>query len=130
MLRDDARGVPTKVSKLILEVSPIDAFFEQIKTNEQRELVYVLHDFLKAIPNVTCKLRYKTLFYDQEKWKVYLLVNKNGSVDVSFLNAQDLNHPLLEDRGRKMVKSLSIQSLEDDKKWQALDKITKKVFKY
>lgn len=130
MLRDDARGVPTKVSKLILEVSPIDAFFEQIKTNEQRELVYVLHDFFKSIPNVTCKLRYKTLFYDQEKWKVYLLINKNGSVDVSFLNAQNLLHPLLEDRGRKMVKSLNIQSLEDDKRWQALDKIAKKVFKY
>jgi hypothetical protein len=111
-------------------VSPIDEFFERIKSEEQKELIYVLHDFFKAIPNVTCKLRYSTLFYDQEKWKVYLLANKDGSVDVSFLNAQDLNHPLLEDRGRKMVKSLNLQSLEDDKKWQALDKIAKKVFKY
>lgn len=109
-------------------MSPIDDFFDRLKFDEQRELIYVIHDYLKSLPKVTCKFRYNTLFYDQNKWKVYLLANKDGSVDVSFIGAINLEHTLLEQRGRKMVKSLNIKSIEDNQKWEVLEDLIPKVF--
>jgi hypothetical protein len=82
---------------------------------EQREILLQLHNLLLSFPHVVAKYKYKIPFYYRKSWICYLLANKDGSVDLSFTRALELadDNKLLDFRGRKMVASICISSIQD-----------------
>jgi hypothetical protein len=82
---------------------------------EQREILLQLHNLLLSFPHIVAKYKYKIPFYYRKSWICYLLANKDGSVDLSFTRALELadDNKLLDFRGRKMVASICISSIQD-----------------
>lgn len=82
---------------------------------EQREIMLYFHHFLMNFPTVTCSIKYRIPFYDQNKWVCYLNPGKNGSVTLSFIYGNELSNEqgILESKGRKQVMSVEFKSMDE-----------------
>ena len=92
----------------------VESFIHELKSESQREIVTFLHTWLVEDLGLVPKIRYRVPFYYQKTWMIYLSPTKKGVIDFSFIRGHQLSeeHTLLESRGRKMVKSLEIISLD------------------
>lgn len=82
---------------------------------EQQEILLQLHNLLLSFPHVVAKFKYKVPFYYRKSWVCYILANKNGTVELSFTRATELNDDLkvLDFKDRKMVASVSLSKPSD-----------------
>ncbi|MBX2815839.1 MAG: DUF1801 domain-containing protein [Saprospiraceae bacterium] len=88
-------------------------FIDGIPSDTQREIMYLLHDFLMGYPKISSSIRYGIPFYDGLSWICYLNpLKKSESVELVFVRANELadEHRLLEARGRKQVKGITFHS--------------------
>jgi len=82
---------------------------------EQQEILLQLHNLLLSFPHVIAKFKYKVPFYYRKSWVCYLLANKNGTVELSFTRATELNddQKILDFKDRKMVASVCLSKPSD-----------------
>ena len=94
-------------------MSAIVEFMDQ-KDGKLREILLFLHDLMTSYDGVSCKIRYKIPFYYKNSWICYTNPQKDDSVELVFLRANEMEDPtgLLEDRGRKQVAGLIIDELD------------------
>ena len=94
-------------------MSAFDLFIDRI-TENQRRIVFVLHDFFLDYPHVQMKIRFKIPFYFLHSWVCYLNPVKPDKVELVFLYGKSLSNAqgLLDDRGRKMVSGIMIDNPE------------------
>lgn len=86
------------------------------KTGSQKELLLYFHWLFTEQCGLDTKIAYGIPFYyRQKKWVVYLNPDKRDGVEVGFPNGHKLKDPAgaLEAKGRKMVKSLEVNQLEE-----------------
>ncbi len=95
-----------------------------------RDIMITLHDWLTEDLNLHSKMRYGVPFYDQHSWVCYLNPLKKGGVDLTFLRGARLSNAsgILETRGRNMVASITIHSL-DDMPFDAIDETMQEALK-
>ncbi|MEO1436622.1 MAG: DUF1801 domain-containing protein, partial [Bacteroidota bacterium] len=64
---------------------------------------------------LTAKITFKNPCYYKHSWICYLKPQKSGSVELAFLRGNELSNAsgLLENHGRKQVRSLQITDLKD-----------------
>lgn len=79
------------------------------------QIMMLLHSYISALPNIQAKIRYKIPFYFQKSWICYLNPVKGGGVELAFLRGRELvdEGGLLSANGRKMVKGVTYQNVED-----------------
>ncbi len=85
-------------------MSAYDLFVDRI-SEEQRQIVFVLHDFFMDYPQVQMKVRHRIPFFYLYSWVCYLNPVKPNGIELAFINGKKLSNSqgLLDDRGRKMV---------------------------
>lgn len=91
------------------------AYFIDGFEGEQRKILEYFHEMLISFPTVTCKMRYKIPFYDQNKWFCYLNPIKPDKIALCFLRGQELSNiqGILESKDRKMVASVEFSSVDE-----------------
>lgn len=84
---------------------------------ELKKIAEYLHELMMSFPGVKTKIRYGIPFYDINHWIVYISPFKTGGIEFAFVRGSELNddNNILEARGRKMVKSIIINSMKDIK---------------
>ncbi len=82
---------------------------------QQMQIMMLLHSYISSLPNIQAKIRYKIPFYFQNSWICYLNPVKGGDVELAFLRGRELvdEGGLLSANGRKMVKGVTYQNVED-----------------
>jgi len=91
------------------------AYFIDNFEGEQRKMLEYFHEILISFPTVTCKIRYKIPFYDQNKWFCYLNPIKPDKIALCFLRGNELSNVqgILESKGRKIVSSVEFSSVHE-----------------
>ncbi len=94
-------------------MSPIDEFFQSIENDNTREIILVLNDLFTTHYDLEPKWRWSLPFYYGNTFILYLSVNKNDSVELSFVRGRELSdgNGLLLSKKRKQVTSTPIHSL-------------------
>ena len=65
--------------------------------------------------SLTRRMRYRIPFYDDDKWICYLNPQKQNTLELCFLNGQQIkqSYPMIDLRGRKTVGGLIIDPFSD-----------------
>lgn len=89
-------------------------FIEQFE-GEQRAILLYFHNLLNTELELTDKIRYKIPFYYRKSWICYLNPGKNNTVELAFVRGNELSNEqgLLDDKGRKQVKSIVFSDVSD-----------------
>ena len=92
----------------------LDLFAEGLAEN-QRRILYFLHDEFIAFPNIECKIKFNVPFYYHHSWVCYITSKKKDKLELCFINGQELTdvYDILEKRNRKMVSGIMLSQLED-----------------
>jgi hypothetical protein len=92
----------------------LDLFAEDL-TENQRHILYFLHDEFIAIPNIECKIKFNVPFFYHHSWVCYITSKKKKKLELCFINGQELTdvYGILEKRNRKMVSGIMLSRLED-----------------
>ena len=82
--------------------------------DQQREILQQLHYLLAEELSLEAKIKYNIPFYYNRSWICYLNANKGGGVELAFTRGNELSNEqgLLDDKGRKQVKSILITKPE------------------
>lgn len=82
---------------------------------EAKDVLLYLHSILTEEFNLKPKYKFKLPFYYGKKWVCYLFPRKDGKIDISFLKGHLLEdwQSELENRGRKLVRSIVYKDLSD-----------------
>ncbi len=85
------------------------------KEGSQKEMLLYFHFLFVERFGLQPKIRFKIPMYYKNKWLTYLNPNKKGGVELSFINGFKLSNRqnLLESKGRKMVRSITFECLEE-----------------
>ena len=80
-------------------------------TEKQREVIFVLHDYLIGTHGLSYKIRYKIPFYDRKNWICYLNPTKKKKVELAFVRGNELSNSqgLLSSMGRKQVYGVTFE---------------------
>ena len=80
-----------------------------------RQIMLRLHDIFMAVPDVTCKIRYKVPMYYRMSWLCYLNPQKKGGMEWVLLRGNELSNiqGVLEARGRSQVKGIIYQEVSE-----------------
>jgi hypothetical protein len=94
-------------------MNPVDEYIATY-LGPQKELLGFFHAYFKSL-DLKPKIAYGLPFYYGKRWVCYLKPNTDGSLDVSYTRANQFKDPsgVLEDRGRRQIKSIVVHSLED-----------------
>ena len=97
----------------ICSVNEVEEYLLRLEERE-RDIMIFLHDLFTDRYQLDPKIKYGIPFYFGNKWVCYLNPLKTGGVDLTFLRGVKMQgfDDVLEQRGRKMVKSLPIFDLE------------------
>lgn len=92
----------------------LDLFAEGLAEN-QRRILYFLHDEFIAFPNIECKIRFNVPFFYHHTWVCYITSKKQDELELCFINGQELTDisKILEKRKRKMVSGIMLTHLKD-----------------
>lgn len=94
-------------ASFFLSTTALTACLDYIESldGEQRRIMLVLHQFLSTYPQVTCRIRYRVPFFYRKTWLCYLNPQKNGSVELCFVRANELSNEngLLDFKNRTQV---------------------------
>ena len=95
-------------------MTEVDEFILSHERN-QLEIMTFIHNYLKAQPQVTSKLRYKIPFYYRKSWICYLNPRKDKSIEFCFIRGRELSNKqgILNAKGRKMITSINLAKLAD-----------------
>ena len=90
-----------------------DIFIDRISEN-QRSIVYFLHEQFMAYPAVQYKTRFKIPFYYYNSWLCYLNSIKNDKIELCFINGQIMADPpgIMETRGRKKISGIMLTDVD------------------
>ena len=93
-------------------MNEVEDYLLRLKGDERDTMIF-LHEFFLERYQLTPKIKYGIPFYFGKKWVCYLNPIKSGGVDLTFLRGFKMHgfDHVLEQRGRKMVKSLPITNL-------------------
>ena len=86
------------------------------KKGDQKDLLLYFHLLFTEKCSLDSKIAYGIPFYyHKKKWVVYLNPDKRSGVEVGFPNGYKMKdtHGTLDSKGRKMVKSLELNRLEE-----------------
>ena len=91
----------------------LDFIHEQ--PDRQREILLFIHDLMLSFDGITAKIRYRIPFYYKNSWICYANPQKNDSVELVFLRANEFEKmpDLLDQRGRKQVAGILIDNLDN-----------------
>jgi len=91
----------------------LDLYAENLSDN-QKEILYFLHDKFMEFPGIAGKVRFKIPFYYQNSWVCYLNPVKGDKIELCFIHGQKLSneHGLLENRNRKMVSGIMLTDIQ------------------
>lgn len=80
-----------------------------------REVGLLLHDLMVEDLNLVPKIRYGIPFYFGKSWVCYINVLKTGKVELAFPRGNELEDTmgLLLSKGRKQVKSIELEGIDD-----------------
>lgn len=80
-----------------------------------QSIMLELHELLTALPEISCKIRFKIPFYYRKSWVCYLNPLKNKSVELVFIHGGRLSNVqgILHSKGRKMVAGITFSSVEE-----------------
>jgi hypothetical protein len=97
-------------------MTPVDDYILQWEQPNQQKIMRQLHQVFCTYPSLQPHIRFKIPFYYQRSWVCYLNPVKPNKVECVFLRGRELSyqHPLLDARGRTMVKGIMIEQLNDD----------------
>jgi hypothetical protein len=100
----------------IFAMNPVDDYILQVEHPNQQKIMRQLHQVFCTYPSLQPLIRFKIPFYYQRTWVCYLNAVKPNKVECVFVRGRELlhQHPLLEARGRVMVKGIMIEKLDDD----------------
>ena len=89
-----------------------DIFIDRI-TDNQRNIVYYLHDQFISYPGIHYKTRFKIPFYYYHSWVCYLNPVKKEKIELCFINGQELTDVsgILDNRNRKMVSGVMLDNV-------------------
>ncbi len=93
---------------------PVEAFIWNLDDkNEQKEIMYYLHELILSHPGTTAKIRYRIPFYYRKTWVCYLNPLKDGRVDFAFIHGNEMGDPfnLFFVGDRKQIRSVRIGTL-------------------
>ena len=95
-------------------MTDVDDFILRHEGN-QRDLMYFIHNYMMAQPQMTTKLRYKIPFYYRKTWICYLNPRKDNSIEFCFIRGRELSNEqgILDAKGRKMITSINLSKFED-----------------
>jgi phosphosulfolactate synthase (CoM biosynthesis protein A) len=82
---------------------------------QQRLIMERLHELITVNPEITGKIRYRIPFYDRKKWVCYMNPIKKNGIELVFIHGHLLSNEqgLLQARGRRQVRGISLYHLED-----------------
>lgn len=85
------------------------------KEGLQQEGLLFFHDLFYNSLDLQPKIRYKIPFYYKKSWIFYLNPIKDHSIDLAFIRGNELSNSsgLLETKGRKQIKSITFQKIDD-----------------
>ena len=92
----------------------VDEFFFTLE-GQVREVGLLLHDLMVEDLNLVPKIRYGIPFYFGKSWVCYINVLKTGKVELAFPRGNELEDTmgLLLSKGRKQVKSIELEGIDD-----------------
>jgi hypothetical protein len=92
----------------------VDLFISEQNDNI-RSIMEYFHELLMSIPGIEAKIRYKIPFYYRKSWICYLNPTNDNSVEFAFPRGNELpvEQGILESKGRKQVRSITIKKLEE-----------------
>lgn len=110
----------------------VDIFLDEME-EPSRSLAILLHEVILSIdPELSATIKFQIPFYMHNKWVCYLNPLKKHEVELCFLQLKKEEDPfgLLQSRGRKMVRGLSLdakdQPYEEMVPWEAISFYVKK----
>lgn len=82
---------------------------------KQRETLALLHDWLTKNFNLTSKVTFGSPCYYQKSWICYLKATKKNTIEFTFFRGNELSNEqgLLENNGRKQLRSIELHSVQD-----------------
>lgn len=90
-------------------------YIEELPDTPQSELMKYLHHFLSSYQELNVKVMFTTPFYTRNKWMIYLSKQKDGSIEVCFVQAIQFKkyQELLDFKKRKQVGGITYSSIQD-----------------
>ncbi len=90
-------------------------YIEELPNNPQSELMKYLHHFLSSYSELNVKVIFTTPFYTRNKWVIYLSKQKDGSIEVCFVQAIQFkkHQELLDFKKRKQVGGITYWKPKD-----------------
>ena len=92
----------------------VDDFIIDQQGDQQKGLLF-FHDLFANSLNLTPKIRYKIPFYYKKSWVVYINPIKDHSLELAFTRGNELadSGGVLDFKGRKQIKSITFQKVEE-----------------
>jgi hypothetical protein len=90
-------------------------YLEALPNSPQAELMKYLHHFISSYPNIQSKVMFSTPFYTRHRWMIYSSKQKNGSIELCFVNARWFSQhlELLDFKKRKQVAGIAYSTVEE-----------------
>jgi len=84
-------------------------------TGAKREIMLFFHGLFIEDYKLKPKISFKIPMYYRNTWVVYLNSDNRKGVELAFTNGHefDINSPLIESKGRKLVRSAEFESLNE-----------------
>lgn len=95
-------------------MNPVEAFLYKLDTNE-RDIAYFFHSLLTEKFNLKAAIKWNVPTYSRNTLICYLNPDKKKGVHLCFMKGNQLSDPkkILDSKGRKLVQSYHLLSLED-----------------
>lgn len=90
-------------------------YLEKLPDTPQAGLMKYLHHFIASYPDVKSKVMFSTPFYTRHRWMIYSSKQKDGSIELCFVNAISFQHhlELLDFKKRKQVAGINYRTVSD-----------------
>jgi hypothetical protein len=94
----------------------IEDYIFNLENPKQAELIEGAHNLIESlVPQIKSSIKWKVPYYEYVKHMCYLNPQKNGGIEICFVHGKLFSNEqgLLQDKNRKYVRGLQINSLEE-----------------
>lgn len=90
----------------------LDFIYQQ--SDNQQEILFLLHELILSFPEIEDKIRYKVPFYFKKSWICYLNPVKGDGIELAFTRANELSNEqgLLDFGDRKQIAGIKLYNKE------------------